>query len=129
MTKRAEKLPPLERGILDSFCALDTQIARDQQKSPKEVSEEGIQKWSAYESKVEQVTELLLEYLGEQSIELDGLLVMAQATAKSLSMLVSDLGREGLGKVRSGYCIDAAEKISRDCTQALGVLQGVKSLN
>lgn len=129
MNKKAEKLPPLERGILDSYIALDNQIARDMQRTPEETSQEGVQKWSAYESKVERVTELLLGFFGEQDISLDSILVMSQASAKALSMLVSDLGNEGLGKVRAGYCVDATEKIARDCSQALSALQGVKSVN
>ena len=61
--------------------------------------------------------------LGDQKINMDSLLVLAQASAKALSLVIADLGSDGLGKVRTDYCRVAMEAISSDARRAVQSLQ------
>src|SRR5689334_11784334 len=100
MNKKEQKRSPLEEGLMTALTALDNQIAREMQRSPEQLSAHGVQKWEAYSKRVELVTTHLLDGLGSEEIQLDSLLVLAQAAAKALSFTIQDLGQEGLGKVR-----------------------------
>ena len=60
---------------------------------------------------------------------LDGLLVLARASAKALNIYCDELGEDGLGKVRSAACKDAASEIERDISQMLEGLLGAQQLN
>ena len=122
--EKPEKLPPLERGILDALRAIDSQVAREMQRTPEEERSEGVQKWGPYASRIERVASFVLQNLGAAEVNLDSILVMAQAMSKTLTLLVEELGAEGLGKVRAGYCVDAFEKISRDANLGLASLRG-----
>ena len=44
-------------------------------------------------------------------------------------MYVDDLGVEGLGKVRTAYCLQALENISRDVSRGEQALKGDSNLN
>lgn len=130
MAKKAKaKLPPLEGGLLTALKAIDNQVARAMQRSPEEKEEQGVQKWEPYNTRVENITALLLNALGDGDIELDGLLVLSQATSKTLNMLVGDLGEAGLGKMRSSYCREALKNIGDDISRAVDELQDTRSIN
>ena len=126
--KRTEKLGVLEEGLLRAMRSLDVQIAREMQRSPAEEEVLGVQKWEPYQKRIENVASFVLNSLGDEDAGLDSLLVLAQAFVKSLQLVVSDLGNDGLGKVRSAYCLDALEKISRDVFEALQLLRESRNL-
>jgi hypothetical protein len=119
MTQQAGKL---EEGLLQAMKAIDNQIARAMQRSPEEREQQGVQKWEPYESRIEHVTAFILNELGEDSVTLDALVVLAQSFTKALRLVSEDLGVDGLGNVRSSYCIDAMQKIQRDAGKALADL-------
>lgn len=120
----SSKLPPLEEGILMAMRAIDNQIAREMQRSPEDLERQGVQKWEPINSRIELVASYVLNLLGEEAIGLDSLLVMAQAMTKSLELVTQDLSTEGLGKVRTGYCVGAFESISASAFKALSSLKG-----
>lgn len=126
--KPEEKLPPLEQGLLTAMRALDNQVARAMQRSPAEREEHGVQKWEPFDVRIERVCGVVLNALGDEEIQLDSLLIMAQAMAKSLGLLVDDLGHDGLGEVRSTYCAAALEAVSNDVTRALRLLKGTNEV-
>ena len=117
------KKSQLDEGLLKAMHALDQQIARSMERSPTERELEGVQKWGPYSEKVEQVSSLVLNALGDEEVTLDSLVVLSQAFSKALKMVVSDLGGEGLGKVRSGYCQVAFENINRDASDGMRELR------
>lgn len=104
----------LEEGLLQAMKSIDNQIARAMQRSPAEREVHGVQKWEAYESRVEGIAAFLLQEVGDTNVGLDAILVCAQAFAKALRLVCEDLGDEGLGKIRAAYCRDAMERIGRD---------------
>jgi hypothetical protein len=112
----------LEQGLLQAMKAIDNQVARAMQRSPAAREVHGVQKWEPYNTRVESVTAFLLEELGDTSITLDSLLVFSQAFTKALQLVVSDLGREGLGEMRASYCLDAMEKVERDAQEVVASL-------
>ena len=120
--KAKPKVPPLEAGLLQAMKALDNQIARQMQRSPAEREELGVQKWEPIGERIEEVVSLVLEKLGSEEVALDGLLVLSQAMSKALYLLVEELGEEGLGELRGGYCRKACELILRDAERAMEVL-------
>lgn len=109
----------LEQGLLQAMRAIDNQVARAMQRSPAAREVHGVQKWEPYNTRVESVTAFLLEEVGSTSITLDSVLVFSQAFTKALQLIVSDLGREGLGEVRASYCLDAMEKVERDAQEVV----------
>lgn len=113
-SKDPEKRPPLEEGLLKAMSAIDRQIAREMQRDPEELKEHGVGKWEPFVKRIEKISTLVLTSIGETEIGLDSLLVMAQAMTKSLYMLVSEMEEEGLGKVRSEYCLNALSNMERD---------------
>lgn len=120
----SEKLPPLEEGLLRALKAIDNQVAREVQKrSPTDRDEHGVQKWEPLESRVERIAGYVLDLFTEQEVGLDSLLVMSQAMTKVLQIVVSDLGENGLGKVRSAYCLEAAKRLSHDARTVTETLQ------
>ena len=115
MEEKPQKLSPLEEGILIALRALDNQILREVSKrSPADRDDQGVQKWEPIDTRVENVCSYVLNLLGEDVVKLDSLLVFAQAFPKILQMVVAELGEEGLGKVRSQYCIEALKRIAED---------------
>ena len=119
----AQKLPPLEAGLITAMRALDNQVARQMQRSPDALAVHGVQKWEPYQQRVEQLSSFLLDALANRHVQLDSLLIMAQALSKTLSLFAQDLQEEGLGKVRSLYCRAALEHLREDATRALAALR------
>jgi hypothetical protein len=103
--------------------ALDTQIAREMQRSPAQTELHGVQKWEPYRRRMEELSSFLIDNFGQKTIGLDGLLVLSETLAKSLQLLVEDLGPDGLGRVRSEYCSQTVKNIMRDCEAALAALR------
>jgi hypothetical protein len=93
------------------------------QRTPSEREVLGVQKWEPYETRVEHITAYILNELGDNTIGLDSLLVLAQAFTKALRLAAEDLGPDGLGMVRSSYCVDAMEKVTRDASRVLAELR------
>ena len=69
-----------------------------------------------------------MDALGEGEVELDSLLVLAQAFPKALSLIVGDLGEEGLGKLGTDYCVAAADAICGDAERVKQELKGGSAL-
>lgn len=115
----AEQHGKLEEGLLQAMKAIDNQIARSMQRTPEQREIHGVQKWEPYDTRVENIAAFVLNELGAESITLDGMIVLAQAFTKSLRLICDDLGVEGLGAVRSSYCLNAMEKIELDAHRAV----------
>ena len=115
----ANKEGKLEEGLTIAMRAIDNQIARAMQRTPTERDVHGVSKWEPYETRVENVTAFILNELGETSVSLDAVFVLAQAFTKALRLASEDLGTDGLGKVRSEYCIDCMQKIANDAEKTL----------
>jgi hypothetical protein len=126
---RSPKLAPLEEGLLQAMQALDRQVAREMQRSPAERELKGVRKWEPYEKRVENVTSFILNSLGEESIALDGVLILAQSFVKSLHLIAEDLGGDGLGEVRAQYFRGALESIAQDISRAETTLKGGPEIN
>ena len=118
----AEQYGKLEQGLLGAMKAIDNQIARAMQRTPSERDVHGVQKWEPYNTRIENVTAFLLESMADNEVSLDSLLVLAQAFPKALHLIVNDLGREGLGAVRTSYCGEAVKHIERDAQGVLTAL-------
>jgi hypothetical protein len=127
MTK-AVKIPPLQEGLLSAMQALDAQVAREMQRSPKDQDLHGVQKWEPFQRRIEDLTTFILDCFGDQKVDLDGLLILSQSFAKSLQLLIADLGQDGLGKIRTQYCQTAMENISADATKSLHTLREERQL-
>lgn len=124
------KLPPLEEGLLQAMQALDKQVAREMQRTPAERERRGVLKDAPYDKRVENVTSFLLNSLGDEAISLDAVLILARSLAKTLHLVVEDLGSDGLGEVRTGYCRTAFEGITDDAYRGLTALRnGATDLN
>jgi hypothetical protein len=93
------------------------------QRTPAEREVHGVSKWEPYESRVENVTAFILNQLGENEVSLDSVFVFAQAFTKVLRLASEDLGADGLGKVRTEYCIDTMEKIASDSSKTLSEIR------
>ena len=104
--------PPLELHLIGALRALDNQIAREMQRQPSERELHGVQKWEPYARRIENMTGTLLQAVSDREVELDGLLVLTQALAKSLRILVEDLGPEGLGNIRRAYALAAGSALA-----------------
>lgn len=108
----------LEEGLLQAMKAIDNQIARSMQRTPAKREVHGVQKWEPYDTRVENIAAFVLNELGAESITLDAMIVLAQAFTKSLRLICDDLGVEGLGAVRTSYCLKALENIELDAHRA-----------
>jgi len=122
--KKEVKLPPLEEGLLRAMKALDSQIARAMSRTPSQREEHGVQKWEPHSERVERVCILVMQALGEREVELDSVIVLAQAFSKALNLLADDLGEKGLGKMRTNYVLSAAKSILTDAERISGSLGG-----
>lgn len=118
----SEQIGKLEQGLLQAMNAIDNQVARAMQRTPAQRETHGVQKWQPYAVRVEHITAFLLEEVGTNSTTLDSILVLSQAFTKALQLIVSDLGKSGLGEVRAEYCLDAMEKVSRDAQEVMSAL-------
>lgn len=117
-----EQRGKLEEGLLQAMKAVDNQIARAMQRTPAERDVHGVQKWEPYNTRVESVAAFLLEEIGTSEVSLDSLLVFTQGFTKALYLLVSDLGKDGLGSLRASYCLDAMKKVERDAQEVIEAL-------
>jgi hypothetical protein len=118
MKENREKLPVLEEALLEALKALDNQIAREMQRDANSRDQHGAQKWEPYQTRIERLCSFLLNALGEQTIGLDGVIVLAQTFSKTLSFVTADLGEDGLGAVRSQYVKTTFENLERDAESA-----------
>ena len=118
MKEQRDKLPVLEESLLEALKALDNQIAREMQRDAKSRDLQGSQKWEPYQTRIERLCSFLLNSLGEQTIDLDGVIVLAQTFSKTLSLVSADLGEDGLGQVRSEYVRSTFEHLERDAESA-----------
>ena len=128
MSKQRIESEPLELGLRQALQALDNQIAREMQRSPADRETHGVLKWEPIESRIERVSAYLLSIFGEE-IQLDSLMVLAQALVKTLALVVEDCGAEGLGEVRSRYIERAAEAVIRDATMMRSSATGGFTMN
>ena len=119
----------VEQGFFQALIALDNQVAREMQRDPAKVAEQGVQKWEPIEKRVEAITELLLDGIDQGKIQLDSILIASQAFAHALTMLCDELGNDGLGELRSEYCRAAFEKILRHAEQGGRGLRAQRDLN
>ena len=124
MKEPTEKLSKLESALLVVMQAIDNQVAREMQRTPAAEELQGVLKWAPYEKRIEQLTGFILGSVAERTVDLDSLLVLSQASAKALSLYVQELGEEGLGKVRSEYCLKALKAIGRDSGAAETINSG-----
>lgn len=124
MTKNTTKLPHLEEGLLKAMQAIDNQVAREMQRTPEQRAEHGVQKWEPFLRRVERISSFILNSMGENQVSLDALLVLSQATSKALQLTIDDLGSEGLGSVRTQYCISFAEALVVDLNNSIDLLRG-----
>jgi hypothetical protein len=122
MKEQEQPYGKLEQGLIQAMQAIDGQVARAMQRTPAQEAVLGVQKWEPYNTRVESIAAFLLQEIGDGNLQLDSLLVCSQAFAKALQLLCSDLGAEGLGKLRSAYCLEAMQKISRDAERVVDAL-------
>jgi len=108
--------------------AIDNQIAREMQRTPAGEAQHGTLKFQPFESRIERISADLLNWLGENLIELDSLLVLAQASSKALQLVIHDLGKDGLGKVRRAYCEQACQRIRGDAERAIDAITDQPSM-
>ncbi|MFN8389054.1 MAG: hypothetical protein U0136_02040 [Bdellovibrionota bacterium] len=123
MTKKEAKIPPLEEGLLRAMQALDNQIARAMERTPAEREAHGVQKWEPITERIERVCVFLMNALGDDEVKLDSLVILSQAFAKALTLVTDDLGEEGLGKLRTAYCLNAFEQIAADAERGRAALK------
>lgn len=128
MGDEKQKLSPCEDGLLRAMQALDNQIARATHRAPAEREAHGVQKWQPIEDRIERVCAFILDLIGQDEARLDSVLVLAQAYTKALSLLVDELGPQGLGELRSAYSLAAARGLSRDSRRIEDVLGGTAEL-
>ena len=128
MTKKTEKGRPIEEGLIRAMQALDSQIARSMSRDPAEREVHGVQKWEPISERIERICVLVMNALGDNEIDLDSVLVLAQAFPKVLALVSEDLGREGMGEIRTGYCLAAADSFEVDCEKVRNVLKGPANL-
>jgi hypothetical protein len=129
MDPKQEKRSLLEENLVKVLSAIDTQIAREMQRTPAQREEHGVQKWEPYQKRVELIVSRVLNSLGDQEVTLDGVLVFAQAMSKTLLLAVEDLGADGLGRIRSSYCEAAMQNIAQDVSRGLQMLRQGGELN
>ncbi len=104
--------------LVKALKGVDTQIAREMQRTPVERELHGVQKWEPMRKRIESISVSLIDNFNDQTVNLEAILVLSSALTKALSLIVQDLGVEGLGKIRVNYCRDLFEQIERDITHA-----------
>lgn len=114
MSQKTESRSPLEESLITAMQGIDKQILREvSSRSPVSRQEHGVQKWEPIEKRVEYLSGFILNELGESTVGLDSVLVMAQAFSLALQMVSEDLGEEGLGEVRTSYLKTAFDHLER----------------
>lgn len=125
MTKKETlTLSKLEESLLTSLRSLDSQVARELQRTPEEETKHGVQKWEPITKRVELLSGFLLDRVGDNDINLESILILLQTLSKTLYILTDDLEVSGLGKVRSEYVTDTAKKVEYDCKRIIEMLRG-----
>ncbi|MCB0328289.1 MAG: hypothetical protein KDD70_01460 [Bdellovibrionales bacterium] len=114
MVKEKKVNISLEEALLRYLQLLDNQIAREMQRTPSEREVSGVQKWEPIQKRVEHVASLTIEGYGSEIVQLDSLIVTAEAFARTIRILAEELGEDGLGKTRSSYVRETAKNIERD---------------
>ena len=122
------QLSRLEEGLMMAMRAIDEQVAREMQRSDAEREQKGVQKWDPLQKRIEKAASILLNAFAKDDIKLDSLLVLSQALTKSLQLIVDEIGTEGLGHIRSGYCNWTLENISTYADRAIKQLKGNANL-
>lgn len=113
----------LEEALVRAMEALDNQVAREMQRDPKAREAHGVQKWEPFSKRIEHIASLSIEAFAEQRVGLDSILILSQSFAKLLKIAVTELGEEGLGELRSNYCLQAFEAIQRDAEEGIASLR------
>ena len=129
MSKEQPVRSHYEELLLRAMRAIDNQIAREMQRSPAELEEHGVKKWEPMEKRAELTVSTVLNSLGDNEIQCESVLVIAQALCKVIFLVTEDLGPDGLGKVRAEYFREAIRKITRDMQHADKALQESDALN
>jgi hypothetical protein len=111
-----------EEGLLTALKALDNQISRSLQRDPATRSEQGLQKWQPYQDRIESSCSFLLNSLGDEAIDLDGLIILTQSFSKCLNLIAADLGEKGLGKIRTEYIKATFKALERDAEDVEKIL-------
>lgn len=125
MSEETLQLSKTEQHLIDCLKSFDSQIAREMQRSPSQLEKQGVQKWTPYQRHIERLSAVLISSLGEQQVDLDSLIVMSQAFAKTLRLVCEDLEDAGLGRLRAAYCKAAFEEILEDARRGKEVFEGV----
>jgi hypothetical protein len=129
MSKEQPVRSHYEELLLRAMRAIDNQIAREMQRTPAELEEQGVKKWEPMEKRAELTVSTVLDSLGENEIQVESVLVIAQALCKVILLVSEDLGADGLGKVRAEYFREAIKKIARDMQHGEKALQESDALN
>lgn len=114
MGKKSHSAISLEEALVRTLALLDSQVARELQRTPLERERFGVQKREPYRKRIEAITALIIERFGERSIGLDGVLILSQALGSALRILGEELGESGLGAVRTQNILEATENSKRD---------------
>jgi hypothetical protein len=125
MSKNIKNLSPLEAGITEALSALNNQILREIQRSPTQREGKGLSKSEPINKRVELLTGIILNLLGEEHCSIEALIVLAESSVKALRMTCEDLETEGLGKMRSLYVADSVSKIYDDSRKVLSCLNQI----
>lgn len=124
-----EKVSRAEEGLRQAMQAVDSQVAREVfRRDPAEKEKHGVQNWAPVDERIERTSSFILNMLGENEVQLESLLVFAQAFPKVLQLLVEDLGEDGLGQVRTAYCLEAAKRIAQTAERTAEALKGPAAL-
>lgn len=129
MTDKKEKISKLEVALITAMQALDNQIARAMNRGPEQREVHGVQKWEPMTQRVEQCCVTIIDAMGDEQIQLDSILVLAQAFSKALYMYIEDLEGQDMGKLRTSYCLSALENILNDVSRGQKLLKGDPGLN
>ncbi|WKZ56477.1 MAG: hypothetical protein QY326_07025 [Bdellovibrionota bacterium] len=119
-----QKKDSLEAALLRVLQALDNQVAREMQRDPKEREQQGMQKWEPYAKRIEHIAGLVIDALSAGEVGVDGILILSQACAKILKITATDLGADGLGQLRTSYCLAAFEALEREAREGSAALKG-----
>ena len=127
--KKEPKEEPMIEGLGQMLQAIERQIAREMQRSPEEKERLGVQKWEPFLKRIEKIAAAAVEKLGNQEVGLDSLIVASQAMTTALQLVVEELGREGLGELRTGYCLWASDNLDRSILRMRQTLSEGSHLN
>ena len=114
----------IKLGLLQAMQAIEAQIARAMQRTPAQRELHGVQKWQPYNERIERISAQILDAINDAEAGLDSVLVLAQSLVKALTLIVDDMGAEGLGDLRAEYCRAALDAIARDADRGAELLKG-----